>query len=137
MLMLRKDSLFILNPELLLNGLYTDFKHNINKLKTKIALSILSFYLSKMNNLLDKKSIIFEKLLDSNDIKKMASLNLDREYNLLYKFRDLYEDYEILKRHKGRNRNFDIVLDKLDIFLDNLSKNINYLGYIESKLLMA
>jgi hypothetical protein len=137
MLMLRKDSLFILNPELLLNGLYTDFKHNINKLKTKIALSFLSFYLSKMNNLLDKKSIGFEKMLDNNNIKKMTSLNLDKEYDLLYRFRDLYEDYEILKRYKGRNKNFDIVLEKLDIFLDNLSKNINYLGYIESKLLTA
>ncbi len=137
MLMLRKDFLFILNPELLLNGLYTDFKHNINKLKTKIALSFLSFYLSKMNNLLDKKSIGFEKILDNNDVKKMTSLNLDKEYDLLYRFRDLYEDYEILKRYKGRNKNFDIVLEKLDIFLDNLSKNINYLGYIESKLLTA
>ena len=137
MLMLRKDFLFILNPELLLNGLYADFKHNINKLKTKIALSFLSFYLSKMNNLLDKKSIGFEKILDNNDVKKMTSLNLDKEYDLLYRFRDLYEDYEILKRYKGRNKNFDIVLEKLDIFLDNLSKNINYLGYIESKLLTA
>lgn len=137
MLTIRNNTLFVLNPELFLRDLFTDFKHNIDKLKTKLALSFLSFYLSKMNDLLDKKSIKFEKMLDNNDIKNMTSLNLDKEYDLLYRFRDLYEDYEILKRHKGRNRNFDIVLDKLDIFLDNLSKNINYLGYIESKLLMA
>lgn len=137
MLTIRNNTLFILNPELFLRDLFTDFKHNINRLKTKLALSFLSYYLSKMNIFLDKKAIKLETMLDNNDIKNMSLLNLDKEYDLLYKFRDLYEDYEILKRNKGKNENFDIVLEKLDILLDNLSKNINYLGYIESKLLMA
>jgi hypothetical protein len=137
MLTIRNNTLFILNPELFLRDLFTDFKHNIDRLKTKLALSFLSYYLSKMNIFLDKKAIKLEMMLDNNDIKNMSLLNLDKEYDLLYKFRDLYEDYEILKRNKGKNENFDIVLEKLDILLDNLSKNINYLGYIESKLLMA
>lgn len=124
-------------PEYTLENVCNSFKKHISSVKLKFLVKFLTFYFKVMNNYLETQCSKYANLLDTENIEVMQKIDLDKEYDRAYAFDFLYEDYEILKRKKGRDKNFDELLKTINVFVDNHAKHMNYLGMIESKLVLA
>jgi len=135
MLALQPSFVLSLNPENILDDIVHNIKKRMTSIKLNLEIKFLIFVFESMVSYYSKRSDYYSMLLDNNDINSMKKINIDKEYNMAYDFNFLYDSYDVLKRKKGKNTNFDTLLNVLDTFIDVHAKNMNYLGMIESRLI--
>ena len=135
MLALQPSFVLSLNPENILDDIVQNIKKKMTSIKINLEIKFLIFVFKSIVSSYSIRSNNYAKLLDNNDIEAMNKINLDKEYDTLYRFNFLYDGYDVLKRKKGQNKDFDTLLIVLDTFIDIHAKNMNYLGMIESRLI--
>lgn len=128
---------------LVVNQLKKDIKkgHSItmDNLKIDYVLFKMYFKLNRIENSLKKQITNYEKILDSSSFKTLTDtkFDLDNAYDIYMETESLEITHSQLKKFEGFKYSVNKTIEKMDAILDKNAQCINYLGLIESKLLMA